>query len=231
MTITEIKNLIDDTVETNSTTFPDARKVRFINKAQDELVNLILEHDSLAQYDDWNYNDLSEGYIDLVSGVNDYDITQDENLAETLYTVKVLAKNAQGQYQELEKVGPNDDDVESSLAETATGSPTHYRVTGKRVIVSPTPNYASANGLKLLVQRKPQAVTTSDTTKELGIPSTFHQLVADMASYYYARAKVLVIRNEILNSVNEQKERLGFHVSSQDKDANTEMTAHYEQPE
>lgn len=224
MTITEILSLIDDQVDTNDTKFPLARKIRAVNKALDKLVNLILEKDTLQQWDDFSYSDLAEGYLNLTSGQVDYNIREEENLADLLYVVGVLAKDASGTFHKLRKRDPRDPAMEDQLTEVSqSGHPESYRLSGWKLILDRTPSYSQNGGLKILFIRKPKAVLTTDTTKELPIPSTFHFLVAVMASYDFARAKGLENRNELLAEIMEEKSKLGLHVARQDRDADKRL--------
>lgn len=224
MTITEIISLIDDQVDTNDTKFPLARKVRAINKALDKLVNLILDKDTLQQWDDPSYSDLAEGYLNLTSGQVDYNIREEENLADLLYVVSVLAKDATGTFHKLKKRDPRDPHLEEQLTEAIqSGYPQSYRLSGWKIILDRTPSYSQTDGLKILFVRKPKAVLTSDTTKELPIPATYHFLVAIMASYDFARAKGLENRNELLAEIMEEKAKLGLHVARQDRDADKRL--------
>jgi hypothetical protein len=216
MTITELKLLINDLIDTNTNDFPDVKKVRFLNKAQNKIVNLILENDVYSYYDDDNWTDLSMGYLNLDTGVNNYNLRQDENLANLLYVTKLLAKDKYGNYQELQKINIDSNEASPELTEsTNTGSPLTYRMNGKTIIVSPTPDYDSTDGLKILFIRTPQEILESDTTKEPGIPSTFHYLLALMTCYDFARAKQMTTKNDLFLEIAEEKQKLGIHVSDE----------------
>lgn len=221
MTITEIKNLIDDLIDTSEAKFPTARKVRGINKAQDKVVNQLLEKDFLFQYDDPNYTDLNEGYLNIVSGQKDYNIRQDENFADLLFIseIHVLPSATATLYDEcrLDKQG-------KYLDVADVGTPTTYRISGSSIILSPVPNYNATNGIKINFIRKPVPVETTDTTKTLGLPVTFHHLVALYVAYDYARAKVLTNRNDILNEIVGEEKRLGIYANKLNNDANGIIT-------
>lgn len=224
MSIDDIKNLIDDLVDTNTTTFPVAKKVRLMNRNQDKIVNIILENDPLGVYDDANYTDLAEGTLDLTSGTQIYDISEDENFAELLFAVKVLIKDSSGNYKEIDRKGTLDPEFYRSFALTTTsGTPRYYRLTGKRLIFDIVPNYTQSGGIKIIFQRKPKAIDVADTTREVGIPTTFHQLLALMVSYDYARSKRMDIRNELLAEIIGEMERLSLHLQIQDRDVKTKL--------
>lgn len=219
-TITNLKLLIDDLIDTSTSNFTDARKVRLLNKAQDKIVNIITANDYLMQYDDDNYTDLAEGYLDLTSGQNDYNIKEDENFADILFIVKVFAKDPSGTWKELEKT--------TTFQNTTSGTPTQYYLTGRTIVLGDIPNYTSASGIKVFFVRKPQEITTSDTTKEVGMPKTFHHLLALYVAYDYARSKNMANANDVLREVLEEEQKLGLHVASKDKKAITKMKARTE---
>lgn len=224
MTITEIKNLIDDLIDTSEAKFPTARKVRLINKAQDKVVNQLIEKDFLFQYDDPNYTDLNEGYLNIVSGQKDYNIREDENFAGLLFIseIHILPSATATLYDDcrLNKTG-------KYLSVSDTGVPTQYRISGSSIIFEPVPNYNATNGIKINFIRKPLPVETSDTTKSLGIPVTYHYLVALHTAYDYARAKVLSNRNDILNEIVNEEKRLGIYANKLNNDANGIITTEY----
>ncbi len=174
MNITEIKQFINDRIDQNDTDFPNARKTRALNVAQDQIVNAILEQDYFYQYDDPNYSDLNEGTLDLVSGTYIYDLRQDENFANILYIAKIFvrAKN-DGEFYELEK---DKITFETQNGVVVSGSPTKYRVSGKRIIFDVNPDYSSTAGIKIFFSRSPKPILTTDTVREAGIPRTFDML-------------------------------------------------------
>ncbi len=215
MTIDDIKNLIDDTVDTNSTTYPDERKVRAINKAISALSGDVLLAD-WGVWDDFNYGDIPVGYLPLTSGQKYYEFQEDENGAEIQYLNKVLIKTeGASTYTAIDRIML--DDVDYTSESDGSGTPTAYAIHGKTIALSPTPDYTEATGIKLFFQRAIEDVTTSDTTKELGIPAPFHYVVALMASYDYARAKRLDTRNDILKEVTDERKKL-VRMAVNDKD-------------
>lgn len=218
MTITEIKSLVHDTIDTNSSDFPDARMVRGINKAQNKIVNIILENDGALAWDDDSFGDLPEGYLNLSANQRDYNLTEDENFADILAVIKVLIRDDNNTtWTEVKRIST--DDIETSLIkkEGETGIPAYYRMSGKKMLLYPTPDYTESNGILVYFIRKPKDVTVSDTTRELSIPATFHPLVALYTAYDYARAKRMDNRNDILNEILMEEKRLGLHVTNQNK--------------
>ncbi len=219
-TITELKALIHDLVDTSTTTFSDARMVRGMNKAQDKVINIIQREDYLYQYDDSNYTDLAEGFLDITSGKRDYDLKEDENFADVIAIGKVFAKNSSGTWVELKRV--------ESFLEITTGNPSKYYITGTKIILGDIPNYTSSGGLKIYFIRKPQPILTTDTTKEIGMPVTYHHLIALYTAYDFARAKRMDNRNDLLLEITEEEKRLGFFLASKNKSVTVRMRPNVE---
>lgn len=195
--------------------------LRGMNKAQTKIVNLIMQNDTLSQWDDRNWQDLPEGFLNITSGQIDYNLSEDENFADILSIVKVYIKTTASGigYEELPKAGKNYTDP------TQTGIPSSYRISGRSIMFDVVPNYTSTNGLRVQFIRMPQEISVSDTTKEVGIPSNFHHLLALMTAYDYARAKRMDNRNDILNEINEEMASLGLFVGRQENNSNTVMSA------
>ncbi len=217
-TVTEIQSLINDLIDTRTSDFPVARMVRGMNKAQDKIVNLILQKESLGQYDDTNYTDLAEGYLNIVSGQGDYSLKEDENFADllTVHKVHILGSATSTDYVEIEKRG--------KFKTTGTGIPTAFRLNGKTLIFDIEPNYSSTNGIYIQFSRIPKAILVTDTTRELGMPVTYHYLVALYTAYDFARAKRMDNANDILAEVLREEKSLGLHIAKQDFNSNLVIT-------
>ncbi len=217
-TVTQLKQLVHDLVDTSSSTFSDPRMVRGLNKAQDKIVNLILQKDTLDQWDDIAYTDLAEGFLDIVSTQNNYNLREDENFANLLaiHKIYILGSATATDYAELEKTG--------KVNTVGTGIPTSYRINGKTVIFNITPDYSATNGMKIMFTRTPSPILTSDTTREIGIPVTFHHLLALHTAYDFARAKRMDNANDLLRECKEEEIALGLHIGRQDFNSNIVIT-------
>jgi len=207
--VTELKLLIDDLVDTSASTFSEARKVRGLNTAQTKIVNLIMEKDTLYEWDDYNYSDLNEGYLDIVSGQDDYDFREDENNAKVLFISDVWIKRSalDTDYYRMDKIG--------TFSNTDTGVPQAYRASGKRIIFNKIFDYSLSDGIKLNFIREPIEITVSDTTKKPGIPDTFHHLMALYVAYDYASTKTLANTERLYRDIITEEKRLGIYVKKQ----------------
>lgn len=220
MTVTELKLFIHDTVDTSSSTFSDARMVRGMNVAQDDVVNAILAKDNFDQYDDPNWGDINEGYLNITA-TNVFDYSEDENFANILFISKVwiLPSATATEYVEVEKQGKD-----FSLA---AGTPCKYRLSGKKIIFDLTFNYTATNGILIQFVRAPKPIEVADTTKEIGIPTTFHKLIGLITAYYYALAKTLTSADRIANEIMKEEKKLGIAVMKQSNNLNVVLEAEY----
>jgi len=224
MNITTIKNYINDRLDTSDTDFPVAKKTRLLNVGQDKIVNAILEQDRLFQYDDDTYTDLPEGTLSLTSGTYIYDISEDENFANLLYVAKVFVKSSSGDFYELEKSGIEFETLSGSLV---SGSPTKYRLSGKRLVFDINPNYTSADGIKIFFSRIPSPILEADTTREPGLPTTFHHLLALYACFDFASAKQMTVKNDVYTEIQVEERKLGLHIAKMNNDTNFAVEAKY----
>lgn len=209
MNITEIKNYINDRIDTNDNDFPNLKKTRLLNVAQETISNAIIAKDRLFQYDDPNYSDLNEGVLSLTSGQYIYDVSEDENFANILYIGKVFLKNRNGEYYEL----PKGDIVFDTLSGTQlTGEPTQYRTVGKKLVLDRTPDYTQASGIKIYFARTPEPILSTDTVKIPGIPHILHRLLCLLVCFDFASAKNLAVKNDVYTEIQTEMKNVGLHI-------------------
>ena len=224
MNITTIKNYINDRLDTSDTDFPVAKKTRLLNVGQDKIVNAILQQDRLFQYDDDTYTDLPEGTLNLTSGTYIYDISEDENFANLLYVAKVFVKSLNGEFYELDKSGIEFETLSGSLV---SGQPTKYRLSGKRLVFDINPDYSSDDGIKIFFSRIPSPILEVDTTREPGIPTTFHHLLCLYVCFDFASAKQMTVKNDLYTEIQAEEKKLGLHISKMNNNTNFALEAKY----
>lgn len=215
---------IDSLCDSNTTSYSVADKARRVNAAQDELIGEIITADGTWQYDDSNYTDEPIGTANLQEGISKYTFA-DEFL--DIKSVKVLDLN--GIYiliKPLDETELGGISVEEYFGNTS-GIPTHYDKLGNTVRLYPTPATANVTltaGLKVEFQRKSSHFTASDTTKEPGIPSIYHPILAYMASIPYCMSykKDRVALYE--KKKDEMKKSLLAHFGRREKDKRKVMT-------
>jgi len=175
--VSEINALCDS----DATSYPINDKTRRVNSALEELVAMIINADGTWQYDDTNHTDLPIGTGTLVEAQQSYSFSQ-----EFLEIEIVKVKDVDGNWKTLDLV--DDKDFRSITLEDyfdTTGLPTHYDKEGDTIKLYPAPTATSvtlASGLKVHFKRTADLFTYDDTTKEPGLPSPFHVILAYMAS-------------------------------------------------
>jgi hypothetical protein len=129
-----------------------------------------------------------------------------------------------GEYYELEK-GEIEFNTVDSVAED--GEPLRYRMSGKTMILTPTPDYTNTTEdtpqqakLRVFFSRIPVKIETSDTTKEPGIPTTFHHLLALDTCYQFASAKQMNVKNDLINEIQTEEKKLDIHIEKMNNNMN-----------
>lgn len=194
------------TTHANNTTYPLIDKANDCNEALDRFLFLAMTADGKWQVDDSNNTDLPVAYTDLVSGQRDYSIA-----ASMIMIEKVVIKDSSGNKKIIKPVDISQSDsnfLAKNIVETPSGDsgiPVAYDKAYNSIILSPIPNYSYTGGLIVHYKRGPNYFTSTDTTKEPGIPSIFHSYIAHYASYLWlvdkdqqraARIYDLVLRDE-----------------------------------
>lgn len=184
MTFDAIKDRIYFLSKTDSTSYPIADLVASANAAVERIVSLINRADSRWQFDDANQTDLPAATATVTSGQQDYILTTSH-----LTIDRVELKDTSGNWHLLT---PKDQhDRQDPLSQTQSGVPTEYDKAANSIFLTPIPNFSQAASLKIYFTRPPATFSTSDTTKEPGFNSLFHDLVAVWSAYDYAVANGL----------------------------------------
>lgn len=157
-----------------------------INSAFERILPTLLAYNDQIRWDDLNHTDAPIGYVNLVSGQNDYKIMVDDNSLDILNIthVRILTSATGTVYRELKRIDANDPMVASYLspASTDTGIPSGFVELGNVIYFDVLPDYSATSGIELFFGRQQSYFLTSDTTKEPGIPLPFHRLLALIAS-------------------------------------------------
>lgn len=152
-----------------------------INAAFDMLMPRLLSYSDQIRWDDTNHTDQPIGTVNMVSGQSDYKVTEDDNSLDILNLIALrIYESASGtEYKDLVRMFPDDERALEALAPnpSVSGTPTHFLETGNRIFLYPEPNYAATNGIQLFFEREQSRFASTDTTKEPGIPSPFHELL------------------------------------------------------
>mgnify|MGYP001373293964 CR=1 FL=1 len=190
MTFSQIVAEIDRNCKSNSVSYPLADKVADINSALGDAFTIAFRSGGTWQFDDSNHSDYPIITTALVSSQRDYAFTTDENGNLILDIYKVMVRiSATGQYQEIYPVDVQSQSGNESYfdGQNVTGIPQTYDKTANGIFLDPIPNYNSADGLKIYINREGSFFTTADTTKKPGIDPLCHEYLVLKPSYKYAR--------------------------------------------
>jgi len=185
---------------------------RNCNRWYDKAVSLILRSDNSWEWDDDNQTDLPIATAALVSGQEDYGISS----ATFLRITKVLARDSNGNYNELLAVNLHDPEAGDMIEERSSdGNPRMYDKVGNSIILDPAPNYASSDGLKIYFQRVPDYFVAADTTQEPGFAEIYHRYLSLGGAFDYCLAHSM--------------RRKGADLKGEIKDMEESMTTFYAQ--
>lgn len=188
-----------------------------VNRALDEIYALIFKSGGVWQFDDINHSKYPFIETALISGQRDYAFTNDEQGNLILDIYKVMVKDANGVYQELDQVdqqakSTNRVNVDSfSNGLDTQGTPIRYDMTANGIFLDPIPNYSWSGddkGVKVFINREGSYFATSDTTKKAGFNGLFHYLLVLLPAYKYARIHSLPQVTRIENDIMKMKGEL-----------------------
>lgn len=204
MTIDQIRAKVRELTNTTANDYSDASLIRDLNSEASMVQINILRDRGVLEQDDSNYTDLPIATFAINAGQSSYKITQDEdaNYILTKHKITILKDNKRVDIPRVTVAEGQQEPLES----TETGFPRAYYEVGKSIVFTPTPD-TSYTG-QVWFDRELDQILTSDTTKELGIPRAYHNLVAYRIAYNYAIDKSLPNENSILRRIQMEEDRL-----------------------
>ena len=220
MTYADIRSKIHLLTKTNTTSLASASLNLYTQPAEDRVVSLILNSDSLWQFDDSNNTDLPIATTNIVSGQKDY------SLATSHLTIdRVEVKDSSGNWTELTQIDQQtlkrDRQVALGAYQDTNGIPQEYDVLGSSVILYPTPNFSQSASLKIYFTRGPLKFDyttgkftdgTGATTSSPGWNTLFHDLIPLLASYDYCSTNGLKNANNLMSMIQvKEAELINFY--------------------
>lgn len=181
----DLVSFCDDLVNTNSITYPIKEKTRAANKTLRRIWAVIFEH-----YGGWQYDD-SNNTTNFPEAVTSLNATQSDYLLPTeALSVRGVDIKVNNLYTPLvpiteERLKENGQSEESFLPQN--GTPLYYYLKANSVVLYPAANTTIANGLRVSFDRGSVAFTSTDTTKQPGFASEFHEAVAVGMALEYAK--------------------------------------------
>lgn len=222
---TQILDLIDDNVKSNSTSYPVADKTRDINLALDRALALIFEVGGTWQFDDNNHEDYAIITTTLTAGQRDYTFTSDEQGNLILEILKVFVADENGNYREVTPVDVPEGAPSNFWDGLETqGQPNTYDKLANGIMLDPIPNYTRANGLKIYISREGSYFSTTDTTKKPGFAGLFHEYLALRPSYQYAFRNSMPNTQLLKAETLEMEEAIKNYYKAREKDVRKRIT-------
>lgn len=179
MTITNLLIAINHFCDADSTSFPNATKLVFINAVLEKIAGKLISFDMRWQWDDTNYTDFPQGKADLVAAQKDYSFDSTHLAIE-----RVAIMDENGDYYYLKPIDKADLDRPWNEYFDTDGSPEYYDKEGVSILIGPGPaagSVTTTDGLLVEFRRTSHAYTSADITtgtQEPGFASPFHMLLA-----------------------------------------------------
>lgn len=183
---------IDFLCDSDTTAYPNSQKNREVNQALEELVGEIVSADGTWQWDDTNNTNLPVGTGTLVQAQQTYSFA-----AEYLDITMIEVLNRAGDryekivpldYSQLGDLSPQQYFGTETSGSPRLGAVQYYDKIGDTIYLYMTPSSTYntlTNGIRVWFKRTASLFAASDTTKEPGLPSTYHSILSYMAAIPY----------------------------------------------
>jgi hypothetical protein len=166
-----------------------------INMAMSQVFAVIFSTGGTWQFDDINHAKYPIITTDIVQGIRDYAFVQDEEGALILDIYKLIIETEEGNKKEIpviDQQGYSNNQVNlRGFNDNETGVPSKADLTANGIFFDVIPNYSKTDGLEVYINREGVFFSTSDTDKKPGFNPLFHEYVALVPSYKYARNHTL----------------------------------------
>lgn len=216
---------INDICNSDNNSYPIASKTRRVNAALDRFFTLAFEADGRWSFEDNNQTGTPIQNINIVSGTSAYDL--DAFTSEIINVLRFEITDADGKRHLLNRVDGNS--VSEAIPSfEGEGTPRDYILLGKQIILSPEPNYSSTGGLTVYMERNKVSFTSVDTTKELGIPSIFHQYICRTASLPYLIELQKSQKNDIASQCMVDEQAILRYFNNREKGVKKTLTPRIE---
>jgi hypothetical protein len=203
-----------------------------INLALSETLSIIFATGGTWQFDDTNHTDYPIITTNIVSGQRDYSFTSDETGNLILDIYKIVLTDAQGNKREIPVVDQqtysnNNTNVES-FNDTTTGTPNKADLTANGIFFDVIPDYSRDDALEVYINRDHTYFNTSDTTKKAGFNPLFHEYLALVPSYKYARNNSLANTDRLRFDMEDMRTRMKDSYGKRNRAVNRKLQANVE---
>lgn len=179
---------------------------REINIGLDETHAEIYKTDGRWQYDDKNYGNLNSATTALADNQRNYTLDSSQIIIDG-----VEVKDSAGNFYPLRPIDyktiRESGQSESEFMETK-GKPIYYDVSGDVIKLYPAPSSTDVTttaGLRVFFKREADYFVYTDTTKEFGIPRTFHDVPILFACARMAKANDMTSKARELDNLLEKR--------------------------
>ncbi len=191
----DIVTMSEKLSKSNSVSFPIEEKTLYANQSLKMVLTWI--HDAYGGwiYDDNNNTTFPEATTTLQ--VNQVDYALPVNNTEVQ---GVSVKTVGNVWYPLEAVTLeqiNDTGISEAQFYNVSAQPKYYRLTAKSIKIYPAANYTQADSLKLYESRETSLFVPTDTTKEPGFDSQYHEAIPTFMALQYAKINQLSNKNDL----------------------------------
>lgn len=205
------------TQSATTTSYPLKQKTVDVNDALGNFFLIAIKAGGRFQVDDTNQTDYPTMTTNIVSGQKDYiaiyDGASTPNQVLDIRTVRMLTPS--GTWVNLTPIDKEVDDINAYQGQT--GTPTKFDVDSNGIMLYPTPNYNSTNGLELYISRTPVYFVSTDTTKEAGIPKIFQSYLYLRPSADYCAVKTLPQAKNLQDKVTRMEADIADYYSRRNR--------------
>jgi hypothetical protein len=184
-----------------------------INRRLERYLGMLGAGSTVSRVDDTNYTNQPFSLFDIVENQHDYEFKQDEDGNEiTDITAVLIKKDTTSNFYKLDRITLDNPDAELIMSPNSdkTGIPTSFLERNNTIFFNVIPNFSLTEGGKLFYKRVPSYFVVGDTTKEPGIPTHFHEMLAIGVSYDWllvnksnARSQITIVRDELIKLEDE----------------------------
>ena len=161
---------------TDTLAYPVIDFIRNANNSYRKVNSWIWRNTGEWEFDDSNYENLPIATRDLVDNQSDYALPTDVEKIDRC-EIKLIS----GDWMKLSIFDKGQTDISLSEFSGTKGVPEYYDLVGNSLILYPSPDLTKVTedeGIQLYFSRDIDAFLETDTTKEPGFVSNFHELIS-----------------------------------------------------
>ena len=203
MTASEIYSKVRRLTYTKATDWSDADMVADLNAELTSLQINILRDRGALEFDDLNYANVPIATFNTTANTPGYKLVEDEDGNEILTIHKVAIKIGDNLTDvPRQTVAEGNQDV---MKQTSQSVPQKYYEVGNSIYFSPIPD--GSYEVTVWLDRAMDFLLTSDTTKEPGLPTAYHNLLCYKTALNYHKLDDRAY-NRYMQRVQMEEERL-----------------------